>query len=359
MAAFDRHGVDRMIDLEHLSLDQESESFDPDARGWARLELRDGELWAVDVKWTEDGARRLAEKTQRFISPTFFFDDDGRVTKILNIALTAMPATHDIAPLVAARVQTSGEQVKLQANKMTPEQAAMALEVVEAGDGAGALELVRALIASMLGGDDSAEPAEEEAPPVDGEELADEEHPEEMADEEHPPRGDSEGTAEVIAATARLLRLTNRKSLGEALDEVEVMRQSHINLSDREQKLAKEEAALELGERKRIAKRHTELGVATPHTTGLNGKATDKDGKRVPLTWRYLHTPLTELKSELKSLEDAAGKNALSTRTGVSTPTSSGKNPYGLTDSEMAACEAYKCEPKMFAELKQRGEQEN
>lgn len=97
------HNVDLMVDLEHLSLDTESRSYDPDARAWLRLEVRPGpELWAVNVRWTDDGARRLLAKTQRYISPAFITDDENRVIEIVNIALTAMPATYGTPALVAA-----------------------------------------------------------------------------------------------------------------------------------------------------------------------------------------------------------------------------------------------------------------
>jgi phage I-like protein len=96
------HGVDHMVDLEHLSLDPECVNYDPDARAWLNLEVRNGELWAVNVSWTEDGASRLTKKKQRYISPAFTTDDDNRVTEIVNIALTAMPATHGTPALVAA-----------------------------------------------------------------------------------------------------------------------------------------------------------------------------------------------------------------------------------------------------------------
>jgi hypothetical protein len=33
-------GIDYAFDLEHLSIDKDSPSYDPDARGWFRLELR-------------------------------------------------------------------------------------------------------------------------------------------------------------------------------------------------------------------------------------------------------------------------------------------------------------------------------
>lgn len=102
MARAVEHGVDLMVDLEHLSLDTDGANFDPDARAWLRLEVRNGELWAVNVRWTDDGTRRLRERTQRYVSPAFLTDDDNRVIEIVNIALTAMPATHGTPALVAA-----------------------------------------------------------------------------------------------------------------------------------------------------------------------------------------------------------------------------------------------------------------
>lgn len=109
MSAYKKWGVDLAIDLEHQML-EDGIAPDPtakDARGWCKLELRDSEagseLWAVSVSWTEDGAARLTQKRQRYISPAFAFDKKTkRVTQILNIAITAMPATHNAQELVAA-----------------------------------------------------------------------------------------------------------------------------------------------------------------------------------------------------------------------------------------------------------------
>lgn len=106
MSAEAAWGVDRAIDLEHGMLEQ-GLSPDPtarDARGWCKLELRaDGSLWAVDVKWTPDGSARLADKRQRYVSPAFELDPKTkRVTKIINVAITSIPATHQTPALVAA-----------------------------------------------------------------------------------------------------------------------------------------------------------------------------------------------------------------------------------------------------------------
>jgi phage I-like protein len=104
MAAWASHGVDKMVDLEHLSLDDKAPNYDPDARAWCKLELRDGYLYGVSATWTPDGVRRLRERTQRYLSPTFPFDKETKRVKWLhNIALTAQPALDGIPALVAAR----------------------------------------------------------------------------------------------------------------------------------------------------------------------------------------------------------------------------------------------------------------
>lgn len=98
-----RGGIKVMIDLEHLSLDDEGNNFDPDARGWAKLAVENGELWAVDVEWTPDGEHRLNTKTQRYVSPAFERNKEtGRVLKIFNIALVGQPATNSAQDLLAA-----------------------------------------------------------------------------------------------------------------------------------------------------------------------------------------------------------------------------------------------------------------
>jgi phage I-like protein len=108
MAEYESHGVDIMFDLEHLSLDTESVNFDPDARAWAKLAVRgqpgdeNGGLFAFAIRWTDDGETRLRRKTQRYLSPAFWADKDGRITELMNIALVAMPATHGTQALVAA-----------------------------------------------------------------------------------------------------------------------------------------------------------------------------------------------------------------------------------------------------------------
>jgi phage I-like protein len=107
MADYAKHGVDLMIDLGHASLHSTAHAAlvrddAGDARGWFKLELRDGDLYAIDVRWTPDGARRLAERTQRYISPAVYTDKNDRAVALVNVALVSMPATIGAQALIAA-----------------------------------------------------------------------------------------------------------------------------------------------------------------------------------------------------------------------------------------------------------------
>jgi hypothetical protein len=94
---------DVMIDLEHLSLYKDEANFDPDARGWGRLQARPDGLWCRNVKWTADGNERITSRKQRGISPVALSrKSDGVFVALHNLALTAMPATHDGVILIAA-----------------------------------------------------------------------------------------------------------------------------------------------------------------------------------------------------------------------------------------------------------------
>lgn len=112
MARYRRGGVDLMIDLEHGSLDAPTRADSADARGWFKLALRNGELWAVSVTWTPDGARRLSERTQRYISPAFNVGlETSRITEILNAAIVTMPATYGASAVAASRFTRAGSAV--------------------------------------------------------------------------------------------------------------------------------------------------------------------------------------------------------------------------------------------------------
>jgi hypothetical protein len=108
MANYQQHGARIMLDLEHLSLNKQSPNYNPNAMGWFSLALKAGELWAVQVKGTDEGNERVDSKKQAYTSPFFAVDPKTkRVKCIINVALTALPATDKPMALVAAN-QVSG-----------------------------------------------------------------------------------------------------------------------------------------------------------------------------------------------------------------------------------------------------------
>lgn len=135
MAAYQEHGADIPVDYDHMMLDPYAPMGGGKAAGWLKLELRMGELWAVDVKWTPAGDRALRDAEYRYISPAFYTDDEGRMSRLINVALTNLPATHGLEPLVAASETTA--QV---AQRSTPmKQVLVALGLSESASEADAL----------------------------------------------------------------------------------------------------------------------------------------------------------------------------------------------------------------------------
>lgn len=94
------YGNDRSSDYEHQSL--HVPPIESPASSWFDLEVREGALWAVNVRWTDNALKRLAAGEYRYFSPAFYTDEEGCITGFINFALTNLPATHDMEPLVAA-----------------------------------------------------------------------------------------------------------------------------------------------------------------------------------------------------------------------------------------------------------------
>lgn len=233
-----------MVDLEHQALGDPHRADSADARAWFSLELRAGELWAVDVQWTPDGARRLAEKTQAYISPAFLADDSGRVTSLINVALVAMPATHHAAPLVAASrglapsTASSNNGVpgphSLSKNRMNPDLLKKILAAIEAGEDKSGL--LAEIVAQAAGG---AEPPSD-VPASDALSDTAEEDP---ADPNKP-----------AVLAARLSRLEAERA------------ESVRKLSARVAELEAERAAEDQAERVALCGQLVRLGAETPAT---------------------------------------------------------------------------------------------
>lgn len=102
MLAASEYGNRLTIDYEHQALS------DPPVQAPAAasflLELRADGIYAVDVKWTEKAAQMLRAKEYLYFSPAFTADKSGRPMRLLNVALTNIPATKNMQSLVAANI---------------------------------------------------------------------------------------------------------------------------------------------------------------------------------------------------------------------------------------------------------------
>jgi phage I-like protein len=314
MSAYRKHGVDKMIDLEHLSLDQRNPNYDPDARAWYELSVSEGDLFLENIRWLEDGERRLRTKTQRYLSPVFPYDKSGRPTRIKNVALTALPASHDAVPLVAA-----SEGVAVMADTSYT-----SFETVDA-------------IGQALGLPKGAEPGE-----VLAEVSAFLKAWQSITDPEKADKTEGElpqPPPEVVAASESVLRLTGMATLNEAVEQVEIWRKSHAVLTEAQEKLAKERSALEGQERLQLVAKLVAIGSEIPATAWSDHKAT------TPCA-RLASEPIAELRNRVARMIEVRG-----TTKATVAPT---KAVSALTEREIAICKEANCDPQTFLRLRDR-----
>ena len=325
LSEYQRHGIDLMIDYDHASIGDSKA--DPAlagrAAGWFGLELRNGELWAVNVRWTPAAAAALKAKEWRFMSPAFALDGD-RISSLLNVAITNLPATRQLEPLMAASVTAPGE------NCMNPELVKKALDALAAGDAEGALGILKDLIASAAGGEEAAEPAELVDPAAEA--MADK-----PAEEEKP--------EEAVAAASRLMRLTGKASLVEAVSQVEIFRASHLELETERQKLAEERKTLEAAERRKLCTELVTLGCRSPAEVWADDSASAPKAYLAAM-------PLADLRA---MHGDAVKSSAKAVKAGVRAPANGErefKTPDGvvtLSASELMACAKAGAKPEEYA----------
>lgn len=95
---------DLMMDYGHDSLKPSGPVERHEAAGWFKLEMRNGELWATDIRWVDEVADKIRAKKYRFYSPAFTpsANEPLRPVRVVNCAITNLPATIGLQPLVAA-----------------------------------------------------------------------------------------------------------------------------------------------------------------------------------------------------------------------------------------------------------------
>lgn len=136
MEAHVRKGVDATIDYEHQALVDPPIPAPASASRWVP-QIRDGALWATEVKWTDKAWMHLSAAEYRYISPAFTHESKAprRVLEVINLALTNIPAMHGQDALVRAtgRPTMKGtamdpEELKRQIADLTAKLSALATE---------------------------------------------------------------------------------------------------------------------------------------------------------------------------------------------------------------------------------------
>lgn len=96
---FYKRNIDLYFDYDHKSLDPQTPE-QGKAAGWFELEKREDGVWAKNIRWTEQAAEYLRNREYRYFSPVLKTDENGNVYRLVNIALTNLPATDDLEPLI-------------------------------------------------------------------------------------------------------------------------------------------------------------------------------------------------------------------------------------------------------------------
>ncbi len=156
---------------------------------------------------------------------------------------------------------------------MNPEQLKKALDAIEAGDSAAALEILKAMIASAAAGGE---------PPPEVEAAA------ETAD---PPAPKEEEMA-AVAASRQIFEVLGAKTAGEATAKL-------ASLVDRVKTLDADRASLDLSERQGLVAQLVIAGAETPATAWADAE------KRQPKK-RLMDEPIAELRERAKTLVAAS-----------------------------------------------------
>lgn len=332
MAEYEAHGIDLMIDYDHASL--ADVTLDPaqtgKAAGWFNLELRNGELWAVNVRWTPPAEASLRAKEWRFMSPAFSTDGEKRVTSLLNVAITNLPATRRLEPLMAAGARKTPIMASADSG-LSPKLISAALEAVASKDAKTSLDLMKQILAALLGG------SSEDAPPPVGDGGAD--------DATEPPpaamAADPEEKKDAMAAAARVaIALTGKTDPGEAMAELVRRSKVAVDLESREATLAADRQTLEASERRALVGSLVKLGVEIPATAWSDDKGT------VPCA-RLTSEPLADLRKRVATLSAAGVRPGSAPR-----PPGSADAIEGLSAREIAMCAEKKIDPKDYAARK-------
>jgi hypothetical protein len=238
-----------------------------------------------------------------------------------------------------------------------PELIKKALEALEQGDDAAAMEILKGLIVSAASGEDpeTDEPgaegdgAEGVADPPTAESVIDPKvvPASETADDED--EDDPKKKMARRALRTMLCKLTGTTNFAAALVQVSDYRASHLTLETERQALAIERATLESAERRQLVVELVKLGAEFPSTIWADATST-KPSKLKP---RWVKMSIAELRTHVADQRVARGakKPAVARPGNVQPPAGEETETHGLTPMQLSICKEAGLKPEEFASL--------
>lgn len=306
-----RWGIRLMVDLEHKSvLPPDSIARCTDSMCWADVEIRDGACYGVNAEWTPEGAERLKNKSQIYLSPTFYYNEETlEIEALYNVALVSAPKTLNAPALASAEFKGAKKMDIAQFVALAKSMGAATVE--ETIDG-----MRNVVNAFGAPGEKKPEPKVEEpeepaAPPA----------PAQSAAVVPPPAAPVE---EKVPATNSALFNEN------------------ANLKTQVATLGAQLEKVESGERRACVAELVKLGVEIPAT------AWEDDAGSIPVA-RLRSEPIADLKTRIAKLSAVPGRAVRNAPPAVQVA--------NLSARELQICSETGCTPERYAALKSaRGE---
>ncbi len=206
-----RRGNRYSFDINHLALNKEAPLESQRSVGWFDIDVRNGELWAVNCEFADFVRDGLTKEPPawKYHSPAYDVTEDGEVISLLNIAITNTPATWGVTALASREAQPKrNTRMSAKAESMKWGDIKAALDGDDEDKKASAYAAIQAAFPDKEpdgdeGGDDKKkEDAEDEPEKKDA--ADDAEKKDSKASEEEPEKKDST----VAAALAEVNRLS-------------------------------------------------------------------------------------------------------------------------------------------------------
>lgn len=186
------------IDIDHLSLDKDAPLENHRAVGWHSLEVRNGELWAVDIEWSPEVAKGLTTEPPawKYFSPAYDVNEEGEVISYLNTALTANPATHRVTALASRPGKAAVQAAKKKGSTMKWSDIKAALDGDDEDQKAAAYAAIQAAFPDDGDGDKDGDEKKSDDADKKSSKKASEDDADKKDAEEEPAKTDSEDDAD-------------------------------------------------------------------------------------------------------------------------------------------------------------------